>query len=96
MRGINCMSNDPTASFASRFFFNDNVWSVKINSVSRKNFMTVASYFLGELKTSHGPRLFQGQPSTCFYAPSGKTWLSRMPEHLEILMYFDFREVYNV
>ena len=34
--------------------------------------------------------------STCFFAPSGKTWLSRIPEHLGRFMYFNFREVYNV
>ena len=59
-REINCRPNDPTASSVSGFFFHDSVWRLK-QSISRKIFMTVISYFLGQLTTLHGPRLFQGQ-----------------------------------
>ena len=59
-REINCRPNDPTASFVSGFFFHDNVWRLK-QSISRKIFMTVISYFPVQLTTLHGSRLFQGQ-----------------------------------
>ena len=92
-REINCRPNDPTLalyqdSFSmtmfgdwNRVYLEKSLWQWLVTSLASWRHHTGDACF---------------KVSTCFLAPSGKTWLSRIPEHLGRFMYFNFREVYNV